>query len=245
MDNTTTVKSKYNHTEEWHTHDAGNEIIPWIMENLQPETVIDIGCGIGTFTSVFKKHGAKILAVDGPWCSKELLFKNIAPEEFIEHELEKPLPEVGTHDLAVCLEVAEHLTPERAASFVEELTKLSDVILFSAAIPGQGGDHHYNEQWLDYWENLFNQNDYEVCDVLRPLFWENENIFWWYRQNIVLVKKKSKAIPVFDNLKPNHITKIIHPGLLATWIDYKDKNAVKRYTKLLYRAIMFKLGLKK
>ncbi len=242
MENTATVKSKYNHTEEWHTHDAGNEIIPFIMKNMRPETVIDVGCGIGTFTSVFKKHGAKILAVDGPWCNKELLFKNIEPEEFVEHELEKPLPIEGHFDLAVCLEVAEHLTPERAPSFVAELTGLSDVILFSAAIPGQGGDHHFNEQWLPYWEKLFNQHDYEVCDVLRPLFWDNENIFWWYRQNIVIVKKKSFDLPFINGLKENKIARIVHPGLLNTWLDYKDQNAVKRYTKLLYKAIGYKLG---
>lgn len=245
MDNTITVKSKYNHTEEWHTHDAGNEIIPWVMENLRPNTIIDVGCGIGTFTSVFKKHGAKVMAIDGPWCNKEMLFKNIDPEEFIEHELEKPLPIKDSFDLAVCLEVAEHLTPGRADSFVKELTQLSDVILFSAAIPGQGGDHHYNEQWLPYWQKLFEKNDFEVCDVLRPLFWNNENIFWWYRQNIVLVKKKSVSIPVIDTLDRNPIANLIHPGLLGTWMDYKDQNAIKRYTKLLYRAILYKLGLKK
>jgi hypothetical protein len=65
-------------------------------------------------------------------------------ERFLPHDIATPLPEhlVGRFDLAVCLEVAEHLPPERAESFIRELCDLAPVVLFSAAIPGQGGTGH-------------------------------------------------------------------------------------------------------
>lgn len=237
------MNSKYNHTEIWHTHDAGREIVPWIMDHFHPETVIDVGCGIGTFTSVFKQHGCKVLGVDGPWCNKKMLFKNIDPSEFLEHELEKPLPIKDKFDLAFCLEVAEHLTPQRAPSFIEELTRLSDIIIFSAAIPGQGGDHHFNEQWLPYWKTLFEKCDFEVLDILRPIFWENKNIFWWYRQNIVLVKKKSIVLENIEHYPENILTNVVHPDLFTTVTDYKDPNAIKRYLRSLSKALAYKLRI--
>jgi len=234
--------TKYNHTEEWHTIDAGLEIVPVVMRLLKPRTVVDVGCGIGTFTKVFKENGAKILGIDGPWCKKDLLFKNIEPSEFLEVELEKEISLSQRFDLVVCLEVAEHLTPGRAETFVRDLTRLGDIILFSAAIPNQGGENHFNEQWPEYWQRYFSNFNCRFFDCLRPIFWENKKIFYWYKQNVFLVVKEGIDVPGLMELKNNSIQRIVHPELLDTLVSYKEKNSIKRSLKLLVKAIAFRLG---
>jgi len=74
------------------------------------------------------------------------------------------------------MEVAEHLSEARAASFVEDLTALGSVILFSAAIPFQGGEHHINEQWPEYWALMFRGFGYDCADVLRELVWADPQV---------------------------------------------------------------------
>jgi hypothetical protein len=84
------------------------------------------------------------------------------------------------------LEVAEHIHPEAAAIFVDSLVRLAPVILFSAAIPGQGGVNHVNEQWSEYWVERFEQRGYEVIDCIRKKLWQNKGVLWSYAQNILL-----------------------------------------------------------
>ncbi len=237
------MKKKYNHTVEKHNLLSPNNIVPVIIELIEPKSVIDIGCGLGTFLRVFKENGVqKVLGIDGPWVKKELLFQNIDENEFIETEIEKPLEVENKFDLLVCLEVAEHLSPQRGETIVSDLCKLSDVILFSAAIPFQGGDHHYNEQWISYWENKFKKEGYIKRDILKPIFWANEDVFWWYKQNMVIFTKPEFKFKSNMKLVENTLTNIIHPELFLTVVDYKEKNAVKRYTRALFKALMFKLG---
>jgi hypothetical protein len=108
---------------------------------------------------------------------------------FVAHDLEQPLPDLGRHSLAVCLEVAEHLSPGRAQSFIADLCRLSDVVLFSAAIPGQGGTGHVNEQPPQYWAGLFEQQGYAVSGYLRWLIWDDDRVENWYRQNLLIAAK--------------------------------------------------------
>lgn len=236
--------AKYSHNTGFHNLVAPKEIVPEVIKLINPKSVIDIGCGLGTFLKVFKDSGVNnILGIDGPWCDLEALFQNIDESEFQCKEMESSLGIKEKFDLAVCLEVAEHLSPARADSFINELTNISDVILFSAAIPKQGGDHHFNEQWLTYWKDLFEKYDFEVHDVFRYKFWSNPNIYWWYKQNMVLVIKKGYYVAGLETMYHNQIENIVHPELFLLVNDYKDKNAIKRYLRLLYKAVIYKIGL--
>jgi hypothetical protein len=102
----------------------------------------------------------------------------------------------GKFDLAICLEVAEHLPKERAAALVGRLTAAAPVVLFSAAVPGQGGTDHINERWPGYWRRLFNDQGYSMLDPIRPLIREDRRVRWWYRQNIVMF---ASAAAIRDN----------------------------------------------
>ena len=112
----------------------------------KPKTVVDVGCGLGTWLAVFKQQGAEVTGVDGAYVNKDMLY--IGKEEFFEADLEnESITNDGRRfDLAVSLEVAEHLSAKRAPTFIHDLTSLSDVVFFSAAVPLQGGTNHINEQ---------------------------------------------------------------------------------------------------
>lgn len=167
---------------------SAREIIPIIWEFVHPKRVIDVGCGTGTWLSVFQDFGVKdILGIDGDWVDQKML--EIPPTNFLVLDLSQPLPVEQQFDLVVSLEVAEHLPSECARVFIESLVKLGPVILFSAAVPFQGGTNHVNEQWPDYWVKLFQEQGYVAIDCVRNKIWQNQRVKWYYAQNILIFAK--------------------------------------------------------
>lgn len=167
------------------SHRSAREVVPHILELLRPKSVVDVGCGLGSWLAVFREHGVHdFFGVDAPYVNAELL--RIPRERFIAHDLTQPLEMERRFDLALALEVAEHLAASDAANFVASLVRLAPVVVFSAAIPFQGGNHHLNEQWPDYWIKLFERHGYVVVDGLRDKVWANDRVEWWYCQNLLL-----------------------------------------------------------
>jgi SAM-dependent methyltransferase len=175
------------------TAHSANAILSILLERLTGiHSAVDVGCGVGTWLSVLLEKGiSDVLGVDGDWVEPDLL---VIPKNcFQQIELDKEdvcLPH--KYDLAISLEVGEHLPPERAKHFVRSLTELSDCVLFSAAIPFQRGKGHVNEQWPSYWINLFGDFGYTAHDFIRPMIWYDAQIPFWYRQNILVFAAPSK-----------------------------------------------------
>jgi SAM-dependent methyltransferase len=163
-------------------------IVPLLFDLIKPTSVIDVGCGTGEWLSVFAECGAEdILGIERPGFDPT----NIAVpgEAVVEHDLREPITIGRTFDLAVSLEVAEHLPPERGEGFVEDLCRLASVVLFSAAVPGQGDPKHtghVNERLQSYWASLFSKRGFERVECIRPAVWEDPRVEVWYRQNTVL-----------------------------------------------------------
>lgn len=180
-------------------------------------SAVDIGCGPGGWLAALKQLGVKtLLGVDGPWVPNESLL--IQPSIFVTHDFQESFPSLQRYDLAISLEVAEHIFPERAEAFVDFLTTTSDIILFSAAIPMQGGTNHYNEQWPSYWINLFRKHNFSFVDILRWKFWGHANMPVWYKQNLFLVVAQkiitdNKYIQLHDVNTKNDIFDVVHPEL--------------------------------
>jgi SAM-dependent methyltransferase len=160
-------------------------IVPLVLEVVPVKSVVDVGCGEGDWLAAFEKFGVgDIWGVDGPHVEAGRL--KIPEGKFQVADLKKAFRIDRTFDLAVSLEVAEHLPASSAAIFVESLVHLAPAILFSAAIPFQGGIHHVNEQWADTWAGLFREQKYLAVDFVRKRVWKNEKVDWWYAQNTML-----------------------------------------------------------
>jgi SAM-dependent methyltransferase len=164
---------------------SAQEIVPLVVDLIQPRSVIDVGCGVGAWLSVFKGCGVgEIRGIDGDYIDRKALL--IPQKQFRSVDLTKPFQLDEQFDLVVSLEVAEHLPRESAEAFISSLVRLGPVILFSAAVPFQGGNHHVNEQWPEYWADLFQKKGYRVIDCIRQKIWHNNNVQFYYAQNILL-----------------------------------------------------------
>lgn len=212
---------------------SARETIPVVFKYIQPQSVVDVGCGVGTWLSVFKEFGVRdCLGMDGEYVDQAML--KISPSEFVPRDLKKPLEVNRKFDLAVSLEVAEHLPQDCAENFVEALTNLAEVILFSAAIPFQGGDGHINEQWQDYWVALFEKKGYMVIDCLREKIWNNEKVKAWYAQNLFFFVDK-EALANYPKLeeeykqRKNHQLTLVHPGTYTRVVTWYQQQLRRMY----------------
>jgi len=179
-------------------------------------SAIDLGCGLGYFLNTYKKvwqgegKKLKVHGVDGDYVQRDMLALN--KDEFEAYDLKKVYRTDATYDIAISTECAEHLPPQRADSFVEDLTRLSDIVLFSAAVPYQGGTEHINEQPVTYWIKLFDKYGYEFRDIIRPDIWDDSSIATCYRQNMVIyVRRGSRAYDMIDKEADKKLIDVIHP----------------------------------
>ncbi len=134
-----------------------------IYKQYRPQSLIDFGCGSGFHAAYFAEQGARVLPLDFSPCPKE--FRAPGLPEIVPLDLSRPLADkdLGRFDMALCLDVAEHLPPEKAPVLVENLTRFSDLIVFAGAPPDQGGTGHFNEQPHGYWVELFKEQDFRYC----------------------------------------------------------------------------------
>jgi SAM-dependent methyltransferase len=196
---------------------SAGRVVPYLMELLNPRSVVDIGCGTGAWTAEFRRQGVDVaLGVDGAYVDKSQLM--IPPDCFIDRDLELPLNLNRTFDLAISMEVAEHLSPGRANSFVKDLVQLAPFVVFSAAVPLQGGTNHINEQWALYWKELFAGQGFQAVDCLRERFWNDPGVEWWYRQNMFLYAARDRA-EKFAHLSGTMPFNVIHPDLFLAKVD--------------------------
>lgn len=193
-------------------------LVPLLVSELSPaidvKSVIDVGCGEGWWGREFAFWDFMSVGMD-KWTDTEVV-------SMIDHDLDQPLeqafPEgsINRFGLALCLEVAEHLTPERGSSFIADLCKLSDLIVFSAAIPGQRGVNHLNEQWPTYWVDHFRTNGFYVSGAMRWMIWEDEEIEPWYRQNLLIATNHPERLPNLFDTPLCYPWPVVHP---AKWCE--------------------------
>jgi SAM-dependent methyltransferase len=188
-----------------------------LLQPILPKSVVDVGCGTGSWLAAFHKLGiADCLGIDGDYVDRTIL--QIPLNQFQSADLKQPLQINRKFDLAISLEVAEHLPATCAENFVNSLTQLAPVILFSAAIPFQGGVEHVNEQWPQYWVYYFQKNGYAVIDCLRKKIWNNDKVEPWYAQNILIFVKQEylsgypRLVNEYQNTDLNQLA-IVHPKI--------------------------------
>ena len=166
-------------------------VVPTVLGFIHPKSVVDVGCGRGLWLKAFMEQGIEDVAgYDGDYLDREKLA--FPKEHFHTADLEKPITPDRSFDLAVCLEVGEHLSDSISDALVQTLTASAPVVLFSAAIPLQGGSRHINEQWPEYWEKKFAAHGYVPVDALRRHIWGDKRVSFFYQQNILLYVKESE-----------------------------------------------------
>lgn len=209
---------------------SAKRIVPVVLEWIRPRSVLDVGCGVGHFLRAFQEAGvADIKGIDGDYVPADQLVVDAG--HFAPVDLKQAFDLRRQYDLVLSLEVAEHLPADAAAGFVQSLVRHGDLILFSAAVPHQGGTHHVNEQWPSYWSQLFAGHGYRAYDVLRPALWGDAEIAWWYRQNLLLfVKDSAKArVARLAGVEPSDPVALdrVHPELYAARIGILDETAAQ------------------
>ena len=197
--------------------------------------VIDLGCGLGTWLSFFHQKGARVVGVDGAHIDKNLL--RIPSESFRCLNLASGNFSGLTEkfDLAMSLEVAEHLPEEAADAFIEKLCSLADIVLFSAAIPMQRGTSHVNCQWQSYWQKKFEHNGFVGVDTLRKKIWDIEGVVAHYKQNIILYLKKDTALYNTLQADSDFIYDVVHPETYLMHAMDAEHHKSKRLNIILQR----------
>lgn len=141
-----------------HADDA-EEYANAIMDVFEPESVIDLGCAIGHYLRPMHEAGVHVRGVDAHSAAIE---HSLIPKDQMElADLRDEYDPWQRYDVALCIEVAEHLAEEHADTLVDTIVECAPVVVFTAATPGQGGTHHVNEQPRDYWKRMFIQRGYE------------------------------------------------------------------------------------
>jgi SAM-dependent methyltransferase len=193
-------------------------VVPLLQAHFTIGSVVDIGCGPGTWLAAFAEAGVTdVRGYDGPYIRPDQLV--FPRERYRVADLTQPLRIERRFDLACCLEVAEHLPASQEEPLVDMLTDAAPVILFSAGVPGQPGQGHVNLQWQSHWAELFARRGYQAYDLIRPQIWGRADVYWWYQQNIVIYSKiEPRARPsptrpeALDLVHPALYLEALHPG---------------------------------
>jgi len=190
-------------------------ILGIVTELLAPRSVVDVGCGSATWLRTARDLGiADLAGIDGSWSRPE----HTDAEGIAFHYADLSTGDVDLgrrFDLAVSVEVAEHLPPEASDRFVGLLVRLSDRVLFSAAVPYQGGVNHVAERWQSDWARRFLRHGYRAYDAIRPRVWSNPDVAWWYRQNVILYGAPGTEVPALGAPREPADLDVVHPDMLA------------------------------
>ena len=155
----------------------------WVREHIQPKRVLDIGCGPGTYVAEFVKQDIPTLGIDPDPRTSGLNLRAGTLLDTLEE----------TADCVVCLEVLEHIDPTYEQQALTNLvTCVDDILIFTAARPGQGGVGHINCRSRDYWLSQLGaqglQQDTALEQKLRQHM-QNGPHMGWFVQNLIVMRR--------------------------------------------------------
>ena len=199
-----------------------------LFELWKPASIVDFGCGRGAWLAAAGERGVKrLVGIDGAWNSgKEMVNPEI---EFHAADLDGEVSLPEKFELALSLEVAEHVRPDSSDRFVASLARLSDAVLFGAAFTGQPGTNHINTQAHSFWAERFLARGYQLFDLFRPKFWSDNRVGPWYRQNTFIYVQPhhplhAALVDAGHRTEKNlHFTDAIHPWLYFAALGEIDR----------------------
>ncbi|MEQ1700580.1 MAG: class I SAM-dependent methyltransferase [Ilumatobacteraceae bacterium] len=229
---------------------SADVVLPILFELLRPTSIVDVGCGVGTWLAAASALGVTdVVGLDGAYAVDAGL--RIDRQSFVVADLARSIPPMERQfDLAMSLEVAEHLPPARSDGFVADLCALSDVVLFSAAIPGQLGTDHINLALQHEWAQRFAAHGFVLFDVIRPRIWHEAAVEWYYRQNALVYVRDTRldVVARADEMMRSGppLLDAVHPDMLAFWIrratrPVSTSQAVRQVGRSVSRAVRRRL----
>jgi hypothetical protein len=203
------------------SYEAAVTLLPDIYALHPFHSVVDFGCGSGAWLRAANgllsadDPQRRLTGVDGPHARS---IAQCADARFIFQDLEDRVT-LDHHDLAICLEVAEHLSPERGETLIDDICSVSDVVFFGAAVDGQGGVDHRNERPQSYWASVFARRGYRPFIFHRVRHWANpvfERCPYYIANSFLYVKEGHPTYAANEKLRagPNDILDIVHPNWL-------------------------------
>ena len=242
-----TIEYDYGRNARWHWREGPKAVNPHLFAGHQPTSLLDVGCGPGIWLKAALDYGVSdVVGLDGIELPNDQF---VAPRNcFRLQDLTAPWNLGRSFDVAVCLEVAEHVQAEHGETLIESLTRHSDQIFFSAACPNQLGQHHVNCQWPVYWQELFNRYGFACSDGIRWKIWNLSSVEPWYRQNSFMAMKDPKGAG-----REPRLDAVVHPEMLAHLDTSQIRSEVLRqieggnmvtswYLRAGCRAFKIKLG---
>lgn len=225
--------SEFHADRDVRTRATARKVLGALKDLFYLDSICDVGCGTGTWLGVAQELGFGIVAgFEGPWARTANLV--VDPDVLVFQDLEEPVRADRQFDLVLSLEVAEHLPESRSGSFVRELCALGDCVIFSAAIPMQGGTGHINERWQSYWARLFERQGFAAYDPIRPLIWNEPEIPFWYRQNMLLyVREGTNGQQTLQarGFQPAFMIDLVHPEQYLKAETSTPRRAIERLLK--------------
>ncbi len=219
------------------SYSSAKIILPLINNVFNPSSIVDVGCGNGLWLKVWNEDLNKtdILGIDGEYVDEDTFA--VDKKYLFKADLKNVVSINKKFDVATSFEVGEHLPENCSDKFVETLVSLSKVVVFSAALIGQQGTYHINEQLPEFWARKFIKHNYVPVDYIRPIIWNNVDIQYWYRQNIIVFIHKDyinnypSLRTIADNTNPEYLTRI-HPEKHFFYInEYKKLNSINGFVK--------------
>lgn len=195
------------------TRDRSQEMVLKALHDMIPfASAADFGTGRGSWLKAAIGMGVSdVHGYDIPEIPIEQ--RQFPADRFTAADLGQPLRPGRRFDLAISTEVAEHLPREQAATFIANIAQASDFVLFSAAIPYQGGAGHVNENWVEYWVKMFQAHGFSCFDILRARFWNQAAIRSYYRQNLLILARGDAAerLTAQGHAPTDHPLSLVHP----------------------------------
>jgi SAM-dependent methyltransferase len=163
------------------------------LADLKPSTVVDVGCGTGALLEVFRNRGCQVFGLEYAESALEVCRERMLDVQKFDLEKES-LAHDRRFDVAVSMEVAEHLAEASADHYVALLTSLSNSIVFTAATPGQQGIEHVNEQPPSYWISKFRGRGFDHDETISNRWksaWEaSGSMAFYYHQNLMVFRRR-------------------------------------------------------
>ena len=201
-------------------------LLPLVLDAFPVRSVLDIGCGAGAWLAAYEQLGVfDIVGVDGDYVDRSVLM--VEPSRFRSSNITHHFDLGRRFDLVQCLEVAEHVPQDKSDLLVDNIVRHSSMVLFSAAVPGQGGEDHINEQPYSFWRDRFAARGYRLFDFVRPQVKRCLEIEPWYRYNVMLFVDDTRVA----SLPPSVIRTRVHdvsPVPDVSPLSYKMRKSLLR-----------------